>query len=161
MAHPDKDQLIPYLVIEIDGDVGKFRAYSQANQWAIMASAAADKSGSVADQMAANFQVATTSVLPSERDALNEFMIRHSFDGRDVSGPMWEGLSKLWAGETRLPLVQESTDSLDSTSETNFESTQPSSEPESEPPGTARQWYEKAPEGILIRSEEVGSSSPV
>jgi hypothetical protein len=96
-----------------------------------MQSAAADKSGKYADALAANYTVAMTSVLPEDREAFSQFMMENSSDG-DYTEELFEGLGRLWAGETMLPLERESTDGSASTSQTNSTSTPNSSELESD-----------------------------
>jgi hypothetical protein len=142
MSEQDQE-LVPYLVIEIDGVEEHFRAHRRANQWALMQSAAADKSGKMSDAMAANYTVAMTSVLPEDRGKFNAFMMEHGYVD-DLESIIFESLGRLWAGETMLPLGRESTDGSASTSGTSSESMPNFSEPESE----------------LIALEESGSSSP-
>ena len=172
MSEQDQE-LAPFLVITINGVTGSFRAFKRANQWALMASAAADKSGKYADAMAANYNVAMTSVLPGDRAAFNQFMIENSADG-DYTENLFEGLGRLWAGETMLPLERESTDGSASTSETSSESTPNSSEPESAAlestemaPGVKvtgldpQPMFVDGPTGpVVIMEEPVGSSTP-
>jgi hypothetical protein len=151
MSEQDQE-LVPFLVITINGNTGKFRAFRRANQWALMQSAAADKTGKYSDAMAANYTVAMTSVLPEDREAFSRFMLENSEDG-DYTEQLFEGLGALWAGETYLPLERESTDGLASTSETNSESTPNSSELESD--------VSLEPVGLdLNTGQPVGSSTP-
>ena len=145
-------ELAPYLLITINGVEGKFRAFRKVNQWALMASAAADRSGNQTEIMAANYNVAISSVLPSERDRFNRFMMENGDDVDDLSEIIFPALSNLWAGETMLPLERESTDGSTSTSETSSSSTLNSSDVELEPV--------TIPDEELDQMETTGSSSP-
>lgn len=153
MSEQDQELLVPYLVLNLNGVEGKFRAFKKANQWALMASANADKSGKMADQMAANFQVVTTSVLPGDRDKLNAYMMEHGY-ADNLEEQLFEALGKLWGGETNLPLERESIDGSASTSETSSTSTLNSFESES---GASESI--PAPETILTL-DEAGSFFP-
>lgn len=151
MAHPQEGELAPFLVLNLNGIEGKFRAFRKANQWALMQSAQADRSRKMSEAMAANYNVAMTSVMPSDRDAFNAYMMENGYV-ENLEEQLFDALGKLWSGETMLPLERESIDGSASTSTTNSESMQNSSEPESE-------FGEPQSQPILI--EESGSSSPV
>jgi hypothetical protein len=161
MIMTEQDQeLVPFLVLNLDGVEGRFRAFRKANQWALMQSANADKTGKMTDQMAANFQVVTTSVLPEDRAKLGAYMMEHGYV-ENLEEQLFEALGKLWAGETMLPLERESTDGSASISETSSTSTPNSSELESDVSVSTEglSWADYPEEiGTL---EESGSSSPV
>jgi len=156
MTEQDQE-LAPFLVITVNGETGSFRAFRKANQWALMQSAAADKSGKYSEAMAANYQVAMTSVMPADRDAFNRFMIENGY-ADNLEELIFEALGRLWAGETLLPLERESTDGRASIGTIDSELTPNSSDvgsesPDEIPPG----WTEAL---SRIEAETAGSSSP-
>jgi hypothetical protein len=156
---PDLDAIAPayapFLIIEINGVRGSFRAYRKVNQWALMASAAADKTGNQAEILAANYNVARTSVMPEDRARFDQFMMINSDDTDDVASILFDALGNLWAGETMLPLLPESTDGSDSTGRTDSTSTLNSSDVESGP-----EWTQETNAFQVPNLELTGSSSP-
>ena len=130
--------LVPKLVLTLVNEEGledreEFLAYAEANQWAIMQNAQAARKGNEADKIAALYALATSSVLPEDRDRFELWMLDH---GRDdmIYDKLYDALGALWAGETRLPLVPISSEPSGSTGESAPTGTGSSSEPVSVPP---------------------------
>jgi hypothetical protein len=133
MAHTDPATLVPKLVITLEDDRAEFLAFAKPNQWALMQNAEATKNGTNGEALASVYKLATTSVLPSDRDRFNAFMMDHGQDD-DLEDKLTEALFALWEGATMLPLEPTSSDSSGSTGANDSTSTEGSSEPESSRP---------------------------